>query len=130
MVSVFQSMPQEVDLFKEELQLNRYRIMLEELGIQIHKMQLQVTVRDGGLAIASSRGLTRNIYRIPVKKLDNSEVKEYFHAKQLDLIGALNQNSWNIPCNDRECWEGVRCERYCEVARYCPKGMLYEQESK
>jgi len=129
MVSVFQSMPQEVDLFNEELQLNRYRVMLEELGIAISKMQLQVTVRDGGLVIASGRGITRNIYRVPINRLDDGKVKEYFKEKATLLAEALGRGYCHEACNIRECWEGVRCKGYCEVARYCPKGMLYQQES-
>jgi len=128
MVSVFQSMPQEADVFNEELQLNRYRVMLEELGITISKMQLQVTVRDGGLVVAHGRGLDRNIYRIPIRGLDDVEVKRYFFVKENDLLGALKEG-WTEPCNDRECWEGVRCKGYCEVARYCPKGLLYQESA-
>lgn len=130
MVSVFQSMPQQVDLFNEELQLNRYRIMLEELGISIVRMQLQITVRDGGLAIASSRGITRNTYKIPIKKLDSIEVREYFRIKETKLLRALSEGSWEAPCDDRECWDGVRCKDYCEVSRNCPKGILYQQQEE
>ena len=126
MVTVFESMPQEVDVFNEELQLNRYRIMLEELGISVSKMQLQVTVRDGGLAVATSRGITRNIYRIPINRLDNDMVKTYFRDKERVLLAALDAGQYDMPCDNRECWDGVKCERYCEVARYCPKGMLYQ----
>lgn len=133
MVSVFQSMPQEVDLFNEELQLNRYRIMLEELGIAISKIQLQVTVRDGGLAVATSRGLDSNIYRIPIQRLGNSIVIDYFDRKSHNLAIALDNGRWTVPCDDRECWvnergEPKRCQDYCEVAIYCPKGILYQQE--
>lgn len=129
MVPVFQSMPQQVDLFNEELQLNRYRIMLEELGIPITKMQLQVTVRDGGLAIASSRGVTRNTYKIPIRKLDNEGVKKYFANKEATLLSALDTGTV-IPCDNRECWDGARCKGYCEVARNCPKGILVQQEEQ
>lgn len=128
MIPVFQSMPQEVDLFNEELQLNRYRIMLEERGIKIVKMGLQVTVRDGGLAVATSRGITRNIYRIPIKRLDDEEVKRYFASKEAALLFALDTKIVVEPCNDRECWEGARCKGYCDVSMFCPKGMLYQQE--
>lgn len=128
MVSVFQSMPQEVDVFNEELQLNRYRTILEEKGLSIGKMQLQVTVRDGGLAIATSRGLTRNIYRIPIKRLPDEQVVDYFRGKEQDLSMALSANHWDTPCNDRESWEGRKCQDYCEVALFCPKGILYQKE--
>ena len=124
MVPVFQAMPQEADNWEAEYQLNHYRIMLEERGVQIKRMQLQVTVRDGGVAIASSRGITRNTYRIPIPKLDDDKVKEYFANKEKALLTALEQGSWSEPCNQAECWEDARCRRYCEVARYCPKGIL------
>ncbi len=128
MVPVFQPMPQEVDLAETELQLNRYRVMLEERGLTISKMQIQVTVRDGGLAVAMSRGLERNTYKIRIDKLDDTLVRTYFKDKANDLAKALEDGKWEIPCTDEECWEGARCKGYCEVARNCPKGILYQQE--
>ena len=45
--------------------------MLEETTpIIISKMQVQATVRDGGLAIAESRGVFRDIYIITIPRLD------------------------------------------------------------
>jgi len=129
MVSVFQIMPKEVDNWEAEYQLNRYRIMLEERGIQIKRMQLQVTVRDGGLQVATSRGLDRNTYRIAIPRLDDQTIKEYFAGKEKALLTALEQGSCNTPCNEKECWDDARCKSYCEVARNCPKGILYQQES-
>lgn len=126
MVSVFQAMEQEVDLFESELQLNHYRIKLEDLGIHVSRMQLQVTVRDGGLAVASSRGITRNIYKIPIKIIPTDRVLEYFTKKRQDLLTAIEWNKWEQPCDNRECWDGVRCRDYCEVAIHCPKGLLYQ----
>ncbi len=128
MVPVFQSMPQEMDLAETELQLNRYRVMLEERGLTISKMQIQVTVRDGGLAVAMSRGLERNTYKIGIDKLDNALVRTYFKDKATALAKALEDGKWDTPCNDEECWEGARCKGYCEVAGKCPKGILYQQE--
>jgi len=128
MVPVFQQMVDKADNWEEEMQLNRYRIMLEERGITIGRMQLQVTVRDGGLAIATSRGITRNTYRIPIRKLDNNQVNEYFNLKTIQLTSALLNGRYDTPCNDRECWEGARCKGYCDVSHFCPKGLLYQQE--
>ena len=128
MVSVFQQMPQEADNWEAEYQLNRYRVMLEEQGIQIKRMQVQITVRDGGLAIAYGRGIVRNTYRIPIPKLDNQQVEDYFATKEKALLTALEQGSWSEPCNERESWEGARCKGYCEVWRYCSKGILTKPE--
>jgi hypothetical protein len=130
MVPIFQQDTSKADNWEAELQLNRYRIMLEERGIKISRMQIQATVRDGGLAIAQSRGIIRNIYMIPVIQIDDSRVIDYFLHKEIDLTQALLDNKWNTPCNDKECWEGARCKGYCEVARNCPKGILYQQEGK
>lgn len=127
MVTVFQQMPQEVDLFESELQLNRYRIMLEERGLKIGRMQLQITVRDGGLAVAKGRGIERNTCKITIKRLEDSDVFGYFQSKKKDLLLALEQGSWDEPCDNRENWDGARCKGYCEVAMYCVKGLLYQQ---
>jgi len=124
MVSVFQQIAQKADNWEAEMQLNRYRIMLEERGVSISRMQIQATVRDGGLLIANSRGVTRNIYMMAIPRLPDDVVREYFAHKTESLLDALSGNHWSIPCNDRECWEGARCKSYCEVARFCPKGIL------
>ena len=124
MVTVFQQMPQNADNWETELQLNNYRIKAEVIGIIPNKMQVHVIVRDGSLAVARSRGVERNTYLIPIKKLDNDMVKGYFRDKADNLNEALEAGKWSIPCDSRECWDGVRCRDYCEVAMYCPKGLI------
>ncbi len=130
MITVFQRMPQQADNWETELQLNHYRIMLEERGLKIGKMQIQITVRDGGLAVAHSRGLDRNTYMVPIRRLEDEDVEYYFKAKKCHLQDALRQKSWSTPCDNRECWDGNRCRDYCEVAIYCVKGLLYQQEGR
>ncbi len=124
MVSVFQQVASEVDNFEAELQLNRYSIMLMELGISVTKMRIHVIVRDGGLMIARSRGVEKNTYIKPIRELADSGVIAYFTGKSSQLIGALATSKLPEPCNNRECWDGIRCRDYCEVAMYCPKGLL------
>jgi len=126
MVNVFDQIPANADNWEAEYQLNRYRVMLEELGVKVTAMQLQVTVRDGGLAIATSRGLFRNVYLIPVKFIPNEEVKSYFTFKNMSLMKAL-EFGWTEPCLPHECWEGRRCEKFCDVKMFCPKGRLVQR---
>jgi len=126
--------PSTINLRESELQLNRYRVMLEGRGLKIGKMQLQVTVRDGGLQIARTRGIDFNIKLVPIKRLDDEEVINYFDWKKDKLLIALSKYKENPqylpdPCNDEESWGGNRCRGYCEVAEYCPKGIV-EQEMK
>jgi len=128
MIPVFQHMEQAVDLWDTELQLNRYRMKLEAIGLVITEMQVQITVRDGGLAVARSRGLDRNMYKKPVKRLDNDDVEGYFAGKELALQQALKINHCSEPCNDRESWDGARCKDYCDVALQCPKGLMYKKQ--
>lgn len=124
MVSVFQRMPQQADNTDAELQLNRYRVMLGDMGIVPDRMRIHVIVRDGGLAVSRGRGITRNTYMIPIKQLDNNSVKDYFNKKIIDLKLALDMGYWTTPCDNKECWDSVRCRDYCEVAMYCPKGLI------
>ncbi len=123
MIPVFRQVPSKADNWEAELQLNRYRVMLEHLGLTVHKMTLQVTVRDGGLFIAKDRGVVKNIYKIPVKKLDNDFVENYFKFKGACLKQALEEG-WGESCNNDECWDGIRCKSYCDVAKFCPKGQI------
>ena len=127
MIPRFEQLPEAVDLWETELQLNNYRVLLEGKGLTVGRMQIQVTVRDGGLAVARSRGVERNISLIPIRLLDNDAVKDYFTKKKDNLLAALEAGRCDEPCNERECWEGARCKGYCEVALYCPKGMLYQK---
>ena len=127
MVPTFATLEGQGDTFDVELQLNNYRLKLEERGIKIGKMRVQITVRDGGIQIAQSRGIERNTYMIPIPFLDDDYVDHYFTEKQADLDTALLLGKWDEPCDNRECWDGVRCERFCEVAMYCVKGVLHQK---
>jgi len=131
MVNVFAIVPENIDNWEAEYQLNRYRVKLKALcGLELRRLQLQVTVRDGGLAVARSRGITRNIYRIPVKRLDDSDVLGYFAYKDANLMQALAQGHWDTPCTQSETWEGNRCAEYCDVVGFCPQGKLIQKLNK
>ena len=127
LVSIWKQDPEKADLWEQEMQLNRYRTMLERKGVAIVRMQLQVMVRDGGLAVAHSRGIERNSYIIPIKQLDDNDVEEYFAEKEYDLAKALELGECITPCNNRECWDDAKCRGYCDVKMYCPKGSLFKE---
>ena len=123
MIPDFTQVPDKADNWEAELQLNRYRVMLEELGVKIRRMQVQITVRDGGLYIAHNRGVYKNTYKIPIEFIPNKLIIEHFATQDAHLKEALI-NGWSVPCTDKECWNGIRCERYCDVAQFCPKGKI------
>ena len=117
------------DNLDAELQLNRYRVKLADLGVKVDRLQLQVTVRDGGLYIAHNRGVMRNAYILPIKILPDDDVLNFFKVKTDQLLMALKQGFWDTPCSEYESWDGIRCARFCDVAAHCPKG-VYQQTVK
>jgi len=125
MIPVFDSIEEEADNWEAELQLNNYRVKLkEEWGIDIAKMRLQVTVRDGGIHSAFAKGIMENIYLVPVKFIEDEVVKGYFLTKREQLLEAL-EHGWTNPCLPRERWDDRRCKGYCDVAQYCWYGKQF-----
>lgn len=108
----------------EQLQLNHYRVLLEAQGYPISKIQVQVTVRDGGLQAAMTRGVMDTIYLINIPMMTNYAVESYFERKRLLLVQAMDQKVIPQACNEDESWGGHRCQSYCEVAKHCIKGQV------
>lgn len=109
------------DTFESDMQLNNYRIMIEQLGFPVSAMRIQATVRDGGTISATGRGVMQNIVMIPVQRLDDEEVTAYFSEKNRALVNAVETRHIPPPCNSREKWEGRRCKEYCNVSEFCPE---------
>lgn len=118
------------DLFNEEMQLNDYRMKLERIGFPVKEMLIQALARDAGTWFAEQqRGITQAAVLIPIRRLPDEEVRTYFKGKRDALLGALESNILPAPCNDKECWEGRRCAKYCAVADRCPKGQKLKEVS-
>lgn len=125
MVPVWEQCPNKVDNWEAEYQQNRYRIMIKKVAkIDLGWMELQVTVRDGGLFVAKERGVFRNTYMIPIPFLPDEMIEQYFNLKTMNLLEALSKEGWNTPCSVEESWEGLRCKEWCDVWEWCPKGKL------
>jgi len=103
-----------------ELQLNMYRIMIEETtGKKCREQKIFFIVRDGGTAIAFSRGVRDNIYFSSVPKLDDGKVIAYFEHKRDALIYAVENDIEPEICSQEERWFDRKCEKYCQVAEFC-----------
>jgi hypothetical protein len=116
------------DMEETELQMNDYRIKLESAGFQVKRMFVEAIVRDGGTFSATSRGIDKNIYLIPITRMDDEFVKLYFTNKSKDLLTALDTKTMPPPCTDKECWEGRKCKDYCSASQYCDKGQKIRGE--
>jgi len=112
--------PSTIDLLSEELQLNRYRILFEEHGFPISKMVIQAIPRDGGTYIAQNRGIDRNLYLIPIRRLVDADVLDFYKLLQISIDRAF-RSGFVRRCDKWESWDGRRCNGYCEVATACIK---------
>jgi hypothetical protein len=111
--------PTKIDLKVEELQLNRYRIFFEQYGFPISRMQIQVVSRDGGTYIAQNRGIDRNLYIIPIKRLINADVINFYRNLANEVQEGF-KTGYIRKCNSWESWNRRRCDGgYCEVVEAC-----------
>jgi hypothetical protein len=103
-------------------QINWYRFMLEKSGKTVDSMYIQATVRDGGIAMARDRGVTKNIYLIKVPYIHEDHLLEKFLTNRDMLIQALKTNILPNKCTNEETWDGRKCEAYCPVRFHCLYG--------
>ena len=103
------------------MQLNMYRIMAQEQfpNRDINEMKLFVIVRDGGTFSAKKNGIEETNKFLDVPWYDDDEVKTFFKEKRDALVNAVTNKELPIKCNDRETWNGRRCNGYCPVANAC-----------
>lgn len=118
----------EPDMIEWELQLNKYRLLLEENDelsgmFPINRLIIQATVRDSGLRQIKSLGIPKRMPMIPVRKLPDDYVAEYFLHKDYALHKALETNAMPEMCDYHGRWNGRRCQKqYCFVHYFCPEG--------
>ena len=112
-----------IDNRDAELQLNKYRMELETLGYPIDRMFVQATVRDGGLQAAKNVGVVSQLYMIPVQRLPDDVVMQYFTAKGALLRMHIDAGTVPDVCTAEERWNGdMKCKKFCDVAEFCSYG--------
>ena len=121
-----------IDVRDWALQLNKYRMLFESKGFKANEIKIQVIVRDGSTWIARSRGVYRNIYFFKIPMIPDDEIILYFKNKARALFKALEHNDINKiqTCTKQENWNGLKCERYCDVAEFCPYGRYLKKEKE
>jgi len=110
----------EPDMHDWVLQQNIYRIMVESaLNEDVNNMFIFALPRDGGTFTAKNRGIEKNMYMIPVKRLEDNEVIKYFMTKKIILLNSLQTKEAPAICSTEECWDGRKCSKYCPVKDAC-----------
>ena len=106
------------------IQLNYYRILLEQRGFTVDRMEIQAMCRDYSLKVASERNITKPVYIIHINKISDYWVKLYMETKAKRLKDALEKGSLPKLCSSKERWQDRKCRDYCAVAENCPYGRM------
>ena len=108
------------ELLEWAIQLNYYRILLEEQGFKVKRMYIQALCRDFNLRIATERGITQPVYIIQINKISDHWLKRYFTHKAKLLSDALKTKTLPPVCSVRERWNDRKCLDYCVARENCP----------
>ena len=108
------------DLLDWAIQLNYYRMLLENAGFKVSKMYIQAICRDASLRIAQERGIDKTVYIIPINKISDHWLNRYFQHKAKILQDAIKSNTLPPVCSFRERWDNRKCLSYCVARENCP----------
>lgn len=106
------------DLFEWAVQVNAYRLLLEEAGYRVDDMFIQMLVRDYSLKTAGERGIDRPTYLVKINKISDHWLKLWLKTKAKRLQTAMDTGITKS-CSSRETWKGRKCNGYCPVAEQC-----------
>jgi len=118
------------DLLDWAIQLNYYRMLLEQAGFKVNRMVIEALCRDSGLRIAQERGITKSVYIIPINKISDHWLQLYFHHKAKALRDAINSNTLPPVCSFRERWGNRKCLGYCAAREHCPYAQRLLSQNK
>lgn len=108
------------DLLDWAIQLNAYRMLLEQAGFSVNRMMIQAICRDSSLRIAQERGIDKSVYLIPINKISDHWLTRYFKHKAKTLRNAIESKTLPPVCSYRERWGNRKCLGYCAARENCP----------
>lgn len=109
------------------IQINAYRMLMEQNGYEVEDMYIQMHVRDYNTQLAMSRNITKPIYMLKINKISNHWLEIYFEAKRQRLEEAIITGEMPAQCSSRETWKNKKCADFCNVYSECQK---YEEAVK
>ena len=118
------------DLLDWSIQLNYYRLLLERAGFKISRMYIQAICRDASLRIAAERGIDKPVYIIPINKISDHWLQNYFQHKAKILREAIKSKTLPPICSFRERWGNRKCLSYCAARENCPYAQRFQSQTK
>ena len=103
------------------IQVNAYRMLLEEHNFRVDDMYIQLYVRDYSLRIAAERNIDKPVYLLKVNRISDEYLKRYFGIKKAMIDHAMATGVIPGFCRKPESWNGRKCGNYCEVFEVCKK---------
>lgn len=110
------------------IQLNYYRILLEQRGFEVRDMKIQAFCRDFSLRIAAERNIISPLYIININKISDHWIKLYMRTKAERLKQALMTKKMPPVCSSKERWKDRKCIDYCAVAERCEHGIALRRK--
>lgn len=118
------------DLLDWAIQLNYYRMLLENAGFKVNKMCIQSVCRDASLRIAAERGIDKTVYIIPINKISDCWLTRYFQHKAKLLNEAIKTKTLPPICSHRERRGNRKCLGYCAARENCPYAQRLLSQNK
>lgn len=115
--------PSQCDYDNEALQINAYRILAKEHGIDVKSMRLCMTVKD----YMQDCGL-EPIEIVELPFIDDEIVLNWFREKTEALNHHLVEGTLPPICTDKERWNGRRCKDYCKFNYICEMELRPDEE--
>ena len=106
-------------------QLNYYRYMMENEGLPVESIKVNMFLRSSVDAEAKAMGLTKPAYIVPINFISKHWIRRFFKAKYDRLMHALESKELPPPCKKSERWSNGktypnrRCADWCSVNENC-----------
>lgn len=109
-------------VFDVSVQLNAYRIMVENQGYTVDTLLVEIFTRDAGTFSAKDRGIETNAQLLKLNKISDRWIQRFMLTKAKRLKEALEHNTLPPACSHRETWGGRKCQDFCAVWQFCDVG--------
>lgn len=112
------------------LQLNYYRMLLEQNKYEVKEMVIQALCRDFSTRAAAERNILKPLYLIKINRISDHWLKKYFSHKAAKLHYALENKQLPPVCTAKERWYDRKCLDFCDVSDKCPYAMILKQQQE